>query len=912
MKNSNHIIQKHTFDITCEDENLAYDLQERTLSLMRDSLYKICEEVFQEIQIPNPNLQFKVEELVLDLGSISTHEFENELTMRYKEALREKLTKLIGEAKVGGIEASVEVQSINQTLLQLFIHLSKDGVLPWWGENSWKNFTSDQPLSFENLFLALWENSRESLLRVIQKNFTTLEFQKRIASLLSDDSLVKLSLEFSSSNQQFIKTAILELPTSLKSKFWQIILKKVLLESKTLTWQDQEDILQELVAGINIQKEAWFETELSPFMQRIIQQMWISQKPIVRLEAAKAPLIIKSLVPKQYAFIQKELQNIFNYYKTFAKSPDTLESQIWEIILYYIWYSYQQDSQLENLSSVIRLELNKVLTIQISPENIDYQWIQSESLAAFLSSKQLKINDYNSRTAFLNQVLPLYQKFIIDFLFVFERLIQESKSLSKRIQEEQSLSKRTQEKQTPETTIPKDQKPESTTQKDQNLEKRAQEAQHFEKSIQENKRIQERARLEKLAQENKYLQLIQKIAQIDLKEFQEKIWQEVLNYLWKNRLSPFRKTGFIQEITQIILKYYPQLESSQLLEGFTLDYGFVQESTEKIDLTSILSAGESPENELADFIQKKGFLPWKNLIAFVHKHGIFPTNDLIWFEEGLEKFKAFTFSNQQNIDELLFALYYFIRHGELPQTLNISPKTLIAEIYQLSPDAIINFVAILEPPVKLILKKENQDVMQRVFQELNQTSQRKKLNEFKEMLQKGSQKLSVNETIYVHNAGLVLLNPYIPKLFKLLKYTDKEGFVGQDEAFRAAYLLQFICAKNQKQEEYELAFNKVLCGIPLTEVLPADIELTEQEKSTAEGMLNGVVNNWSALKSTDIDNLRATFLLREGRLTSLEESWRLVVEERGFDVLLDYLPWSFSLISFPWMDKVLSTEWRES
>ena len=40
------------------------------------------------------------------------------------------------------------------------------------------------------------------------------------------------------------------------------------------------------------------------------------------------------------------------------------------------------------------------------------------------------------------------------------------------------------------------------------------------------------------------------------------------------------------------------------------------------------------------------------------------------------------------------------------------------------------------------------------------------------------------------------------------------------------------------------------------------------------------------------------------------DAWHLLVEPRAFDMLLDQLPWSFSMIKHPWMDRVVYVDWR--
>ncbi|MFN8995648.1 MAG: contractile injection system tape measure protein, partial [Pseudomonadota bacterium] len=78
----------------------------------------------------------------------------------------------------------------------------------------------------------------------------------------------------------------------------------------------------------------------------------------------------------------------------------------------------------------------------------------------------------------------------------------------------------------------------------------------------------------------------------------------------------------------------------------------------------------------------------------------------------------------------------------------------------------------------------------------------------------------------------------------------------------------------------------------------------------AEGLLGGIVANWTALGRTSVSGLRETFLQREGRLTLKDDAWHLLVEPHAFDMLLDRLPWSIATLRLAWMDRVLHVEWR--
>ncbi|MGM0496619.1 MAG: contractile injection system tape measure protein [Bacteroidota bacterium] len=167
------------------------------------------------------------------------------------------------------------------------------------------------------------------------------------------------------------------------------------------------------------------------------------------------------------------------------------------------------------------------------------------------------------------------------------------------------------------------------------------------------------------------------------------------------------------------------------------------------------------------------------------------------------------------------------------------------------------------------------------------------------------------DSYFVSNAGLVLLNPYLKRLFKRLELTNNKEFVSDEAREKAVYVLQYIACGNDKPEEHEMILNKVMVGMPVTFPLKFDIELGEEEKEICNGLLESVIKNWTALKNTSVEGLQASFFLREGSLTKEAQGWRLRVEKRAFDVLLKKLPWGYSMVHMPWMEMPLYTDWED-
>ncbi|MDR7334596.1 contractile injection system tape measure protein [Roseateles asaccharophilus] len=170
------------------------------------------------------------------------------------------------------------------------------------------------------------------------------------------------------------------------------------------------------------------------------------------------------------------------------------------------------------------------------------------------------------------------------------------------------------------------------------------------------------------------------------------------------------------------------------------------------------------------------------------------------------------------------------------------------------------------------------------------------------------------DTLAVANAGLVLLSPYLPRLFGhvglLAPDAEPAALAGPEAAARGALLLQALVTGEAAAPEPALLLNKLLCGLALDTPLPREIETTAAEREATEGLLGAVIQHWRILGSTSIAGLRETFLHRPGQLERRDEHWRLTVEPGPFDMLIDQLPWGYSTLRYPWMERVIHVDWR--
>jgi hypothetical protein len=166
-----------------------------------------------------------------------------------------------------------------------------------------------------------------------------------------------------------------------------------------------------------------------------------------------------------------------------------------------------------------------------------------------------------------------------------------------------------------------------------------------------------------------------------------------------------------------------------------------------------------------------------------------------------------------------------------------------------------------------------------------------------------------SDTAYISNAGLVLLHPFLPLLFENVGYFYNKAWASISHQQRAVLLTQYLVTGKEEYPEFDLLLNKIVTGYPITESLPSEIVLSDFEKQEAMDVLQSVIRHWSALKNISIEGLQSSFLMREGKISKNDSDWWLHVDHKTIDILLNRIPWGFSIIKTPWMKTKLIVEW---
>ncbi|MDB5014955.1 MAG: hypothetical protein JWQ25_3157 [Daejeonella sp.] len=235
------------------------------------------------------------------------------------------------------------------------------------------------------------------------------------------------------------------------------------------------------------------------------------------------------------------------------------------------------------------------------------------------------------------------------------------------------------------------------------------------------------------------------------------------------------------------------------------------------------------------------------------------------------------------------------------------------------PDFLKSFLVHLQRSFSVTTDELHERVKENPLQNLNVESllnSNKDMNEDKanapslSSTNKSIKPVELDEGLYVSNAGLVILHPFLSTFFKGLNLLNEENqFTSVETQTKAAVLLYYLQCGLVEYKEWEMPLNKILCGMATEELIPDDIILSDYEKEESILLLQSVIEYWTALKGASIEALQTTFFVREGKVTFKENHWLVQVERTGVDILLDRLPWGIGTIKLPWLKEIMYIEW---
>jgi len=172
-----------------------------------------------------------------------------------------------------------------------------------------------------------------------------------------------------------------------------------------------------------------------------------------------------------------------------------------------------------------------------------------------------------------------------------------------------------------------------------------------------------------------------------------------------------------------------------------------------------------------------------------------------------------------------------------------------------------------------------------------------------------SSAFSDTDTLYINNAGLCLLWPYLASFFERLELVQNGRFRNHAAKQCAVSLLHYLVAEDTDPPEYFLPFNKLLCAMAIDDVFELETPLTSAQIEACDELLAAVIDNAPVLNQLSLNGFRGSFLLREGSLSAGEGCWLLRVERKTYDLVLERFPWSWQWFKLPWMEHPFRVEW---
>lgn len=155
--------------------------------------------------------------------------------------------------------------------------------------------------------------------------------------------------------------------------------------------------------------------------------------------------------------------------------------------------------------------------------------------------------------------------------------------------------------------------------------------------------------------------------------------------------------------------------------------------------------------------------------------------------------------------------------------------------------------------------------------------------------------------------GLLLIHPFLKAFCARWELLNEDQQLKRPEEM--AHILHFIATGREQESEFELSFEKFLCGLESDAVLDKDFTLPDEMKNNIDELLQSAIAHWTALKGTSIAGLRSGFLMRPGKIVTEDSRILLTVERHAIDILIDRLPWTISYLKVPWRKEIIHITW---
>lgn len=169
------------------------------------------------------------------------------------------------------------------------------------------------------------------------------------------------------------------------------------------------------------------------------------------------------------------------------------------------------------------------------------------------------------------------------------------------------------------------------------------------------------------------------------------------------------------------------------------------------------------------------------------------------------------------------------------------------------------------------------------------------------------EKIDPEKGFIANHAGLLLLHPFMKAFCERWELLNEDKSL--KDADKMAHILHFMATGQEQNSEFELTFEKYICGLNEDHVVDRNHVISDEMKEGIEELLKAVLSYWDALKSSSTGLLRNEFLKRPARIIAQDNEIHLTFERKSIDLLIDKIPWTIGFLKLPWRKEMIHIEW---